>query len=83
LTAHYRLPDETYLTIPASVRIGVPELFFQPKLVGMSIKPIDELAWASISASDLDLRKELCKNISMSGGPTMYEGMADRLKQEL
>lgn len=29
------------------------------------------------------MRKELCKNIIMSGGSTMYEGIADRLKSEL
>ena len=29
------------------------------------------------------VRKELCKNIIMSGGSTMYEGIADRLKAEL
>ena len=49
----------------------------------MSCKSIDALAWASVSASDIDVRRELCKNIIMSGGSTMYEGMADRLKQEL
>merc|ERR1711957_539406 len=37
----------------------------------------------AVSASDIDVRRELCKNIIMSGGSTMYEGMADRLKQEL
>lgn len=42
-----------------------------------------DLAWASVTASDIDVRKELCKNIIMSGGSTMYEGIADRLKKEL
>jgi len=42
-----------------------------------------DLAWASVQAADIDVRKELCKNIIMSGGSTMYEGIADRLKSEL
>merc|ERR1712205_190331 len=49
----------------------------------MTVKAVHELAWASITASDIDVRKELCKNIIMSGGSTMYEGIADRLKTEL
>jgi len=79
----YTLPDKAVITIPGSVRIGAPELIYKPQLNGMSCKSIDGLAWASVSASDIDVRRELCKNIIMSGGSTMYEGMADRLKQEL
>jgi actin len=29
------------------------------------------------------VRKELCKNVILSGGTTMYEGLADRLKNEV
>jgi len=29
------------------------------------------------------VRKELLKNIILSGGSTMYEGMPDRLKEEI
>jgi len=79
----YTLPDKAVITVPGSVRIGAPELIYQPNHNGMSCKSIDALAWASVSASDIDVRRELCKNIIMSGGSTMYEGMADRLKQEL
>merc|ERR1712160_207994 len=79
----YTLPDKAVITVPGSVRIGAPELIYQPNLNGMSCKSVDALAWASVSASDIDVRRELCKNIIMSGGSTVYEGMADRLKQEL
>jgi len=79
----YTLPDKAVITVPGSVRIGAPELIYQPALNGLSCKSIDALAWASVSASDIDVRRELCKNIIMSGGSTMYEGMADRLKKEL
>ena len=41
------------------------------------------LCYASIQASDIDVRKDLCKNIILSGGTTMYEGLADRLKEEI
>jgi len=41
------------------------------------------MVWKTISESDIDVRRELSKNIVMSGGSSMYEGLADRLKQEL
>merc|ERR1711981_788342 len=79
----YTLPDQSIITVPATVRMGAPELIFKPNLNGMTCKSLHDLAWASVSASDIDVRKELCKNIIMSGGSTMYEGMPDRLKSEL
>jgi len=79
----YTLPDKAVITVPATVRMGCPELLFKPQNNGMTCKSIDNLAWASVQAADIDVRKELCKNIIMSGGSTMYEGVADRLKQEI
>merc|ERR1711981_95018 len=79
----YQLPDKSVITVPASVRFRTPELLFDPQQNGMACKSMPDLAWASVMASDIDVRKELCKNIIMSGGSTMYEGIADRLKQEL
>jgi len=79
----YTLPDKAVITVPATVRMGCPELLFDPTKNGMTCKSIQALAWASVQAADVDVRKELCKNIIMSGGSTMYEGIADRLKTEL
>jgi len=79
----YTLPDKSVITVPATVRMGCPELLFNPTKNGMTCKSMPGLAWASICAADIDVRKELCKNIIMSGGSTMYEGIADRLKSEL
>jgi actin-related protein len=79
----YTLPDKAVITVPGSVRIGAPELIYWPNLNGMACKSIDALVWDSVRACDIDCRRELAKNIIMSGGSTMYEGMADRLKKEL
>jgi actin-related protein len=79
----YTMPDKSVVTVPATVRMGCPELLFNPSKYGNNEKSMPALAWASISASDIDVRKELCKNVIMSGGSTMYEGIPDRLKQEL
>lgn len=37
----------------------------------------------SIQRCDLDVRRELYGNIVLSGGTTMYPGIADRLQKEL
>jgi len=63
--------------------MGCPELLFDPTLNGLNCMSLPDLAWSSVQKADIDVRKELCKNIIMSGGSTMYEGIADRLKQEL
>jgi actin, other eukaryote len=79
----YTLPDKRVITVPGSVRMSGPELLFKPELNGKSCKSIHGLTWKSVTASDVDVRKDLCKNIILSGGTTMYEGLADRLKAEL
>jgi actin-related protein len=79
----YTMPDKSVVTVPATVRMGCPELLFDPAKFGNTEKSMPGLAWSSISASDIDVRKELCKNVIMSGGSTMYEGIPDRLKSEL
>ena len=60
-----------------------PELLFKPELNGYSCKSVQALAWASTQASDIDVRKDLQKNVIPSGGTTMYEGLPERLKKEL
>ena len=83
LDQQYELPDKSMITVTGAVRISTPELIFQPELNGKSCKSIQALAWQSISSSDIDTRKEMMKNVIMSGGTTMYDGMSDRLKDEL
>lgn len=60
-----------------------PELLFKPELNGETCESVHRLAWKSIEASDMDVRKDLLKNVIMSGGTTMYEGMAERIKAEI
>merc|ERR1712087_510187 len=79
----YTLPDKRVINVPGHVRITCPELLFQPNLNGKSCKSIHALTWQSVQASDIDIRKELCKNLILSGGTTMYQGLPDRLKDEI
>ena len=83
IDSNYTMPDKSVVNVPATVRMGCPELLFDPARYGNTEKSMPGLAWSSISASDIDVRKELCKNVIMSGNSTMYEGIPDRLKSEL
>merc|ERR1712083_855425 len=79
----YKLPDKRVINVPGSVRITAPELLFKPELNGKSCKSMPALAWQSVQSSDIDIRKELTRNLILSGGTTMYKGLPDRLKDEI
>lgn len=79
----YTLPDKEVITIPGRVRMDCPELLFKPSLNGMTCMGMQDLAHTSVQNSDIDVRKDLLKNIILSGGTTMYEGISERLKSEL
>ena len=42
-----------------------------------------EFTYNSIMKCDVDIRKDLYANVVMSGGTTMYAGIADRLSKEI
>ena len=57
---------------------------FKPlELMGREIPGMHELAFQSIMKCDIDVRKDLYENIVMSGGTTMYPGIAERLEKEI
>jgi len=79
----YTLPDKRVINVSGYVRMTCPELLFKPELNGKTCAALHQLAWKSVQASDVDIRKDLSKNMILSGGTTMYEGLADRLKNEI
>ena len=78
----YELPDGSSLTI-GNERFRAPEALFQPSLLGLDIDGADETTYKSIMKCDLDIRRDLYGNVVLSGGTTMYPGIADRLAKEL
>jgi len=44
---------------------------------------IHETTYNSIMKCDIDIRKDLYANIVLSGGTTMYEGIAERITKEI
>jgi actin len=78
----YELPDGQVITI-GSERFRCPEVLFTPSLVGMEAAGIDETAFNSIMKCDVDIRKDLYGNVVLSGGTTMFPGIADRMTKEI
>ena len=82
LEKQYELPDGSHLTI-GNERFRAPEALFQPSLLGLDIDGADETTYKSIMKCDLDIRRDLYGNVVLSGGTTMYHGIAERLTKEL
>ena len=78
----HRMPDQKEITI-ASERFMCPELLFQPNLDGREHDGVHKSIHDSIMKCDVDIRKDLYANISLSGGSSMFEGIKVRMKKEL
>ncbi|CAI9782755.1 unnamed protein product [Fraxinus pennsylvanica] len=79
---NYELPDGQVITIGAE-RFRCPEVLFQPSMIGMESAGIHETTYNSIMKCDVDIRKDLYGNIVLSGGSTMFGGIADRMSKEI
>jgi len=82
LEQNYELPDGQVITIGAE-RFRAPEVLFKPNFIGLEQEGIHKLAFQSIMKCDVDIRKDLYNNIVMSGGTTMFNGIAERMQKEI
>jgi len=78
----YELPDGNVLTM-GNERFRCPEVLFQPSFIGKEISGVHTTLFDTIMKCDVDIRKDLYANIVLSGGTTMYEGIAERLNKEV
>eukprot|EP00960_Hanusia_phi_P062176 765074-Hanusia_phi.AAC.2 len=78
----YELPDGQVITI-GNERFRCPEVLFQPSFIGLESAGIHETTYNSIMKCDVDIRKDLYGNIVLSGGTTMFSGIADRMQKEI
>jgi actin-related protein len=78
----YELPDGNTVTV-GNQRFRCPEALFQPMKLGKEYAGVHELTFQSIMKCDVDVRKDLYGNIVLSGGTTMFPGIAERLNKEV
>jgi len=78
----YELPDGQIITI-GNERFRCPEVLFKPSLIGKEMEGVHRTTYDSIMKCDVDIRKDLYGNIVLSGGTTMFEGIADRMQKEI
>jgi actin-related protein len=82
LEQNYELPDGQVITI-GNERFRCPEVLFKPNFIGLEQEGVHKLTFQSIMKCDVDIRKDLYSNTVMSGGTTMFEGIAERMQKEL
>nr|WDY79016.1 actin protein 1 [Gracilariopsis lemaneiformis] len=82
LEKEYELPDGQVITVEAE-RFQCPEALFKPDMLGNEMNGVHLTAYNSIMKTDIDIRKDLYNNIVMSGGTTMFAGIASRVQKEI
>ena len=82
LEKNYELPDGQVITV-GNERFRCPEVLFKPNLIGKESEGIHTTTYNSIMKCDVDIRKDLYGNIVLSGGTTMFDGIAERMEKEI
>jgi len=78
----YELPDGNKVTL-LTERFRVPEVLFDPMLCGRELPGMHEATHTCIAACDIDVRRDLYRNIVLSGGTTMFPGIGERLTADV
>ncbi|KAL8200155.1 hypothetical protein R6Q57_011494 [Mikania cordata] len=78
----YELPDGEAIII-GEERFRCAEALFRPSLLKREVDGIHEITYKSILKTDIDLRSDLLRNIILSGGSTLFPGLADRMHKEI
>ena len=64
-------------------RVRCPELIFDPSLNDLSFEGIHQSLFSSIMRCDIDIRRDLYKNIILPGGTSMFQGFSERVEKEV
>jgi actin, other eukaryote len=78
----YYLPDDSVVRLGQEKQI-VPEILFNPKIIGLYEPGIHENCFKSIMKTNTEIRAEMFENIVLAGGSTLFEGIKQRLQSEI
>eukprot|EP01138_Halocafeteria_seosinensis_P014387 gb/GECG01014688.1/.p1 GENE.gb/GECG01014688.1/~~gb/GECG01014688.1/.p1 ORF type:complete len:379 (+),score=35.38 gb/GECG01014688.1/:1-1137(+) len=79
----YKLPDGGVIHIGDEI-FRAPEALFKPKLLGkINHIGVHQGIFRTIMACHGSIQRELCSNLALSGGSTMFSGFPERMAKEL
>lgn len=78
----YKLPDQRLIKL-GNERFKCAEALFKPELLSSDCESIHRLCYNTINSCAVDLRSELYEQIVLSGGNTLFDGLAKRLTAEV
>lgn len=78
----YTLPDGNEIVL-SHERFKVPEILFDPAICGRQLRGIHQATMDCVMGCEIDIRRSLLRNVVLSGGTTMFPGIADRLTSEI
>ena len=80
--SYKKLPDGRKIRI-SNEKFEATEILFNPFLFQSEQPGIHEIVYESINSCPIDVRKNLYKNIVLSGATTMFPGYVSRLEKEI
>ena len=85
MSKYFREPGlEAWRTVRLGLpRIQAPEGLFNPQVWGVDNIGVSRLVHRALQESGVDVRRELARNIYLSGGVTLLKGFARRLASEV
>ena len=78
----YEMPDGSVIHV-GEERYQCPEALFRPTMIDVESDGIAEITYLSMMHCDPDIRKDLCSNVVLAGGSSMFGGMPERMQQDL
>ena len=78
----YELPDGQHVTIGAQ-RFRCPEALFKPSVIGSECDGLAESLKKCINVCDKEMKEELMQNIVFCGGNTLFDGIVERMYNEM
>ncbi len=79
---NYELPDGRKILI-GNERFRCPEILFTPQNAGFDLEGVPKYCYDSVMKCDMEVRRDMFANIILAGGSTLFEGMAERMWQEM